>query len=209
MPEGVSGPVEPRLHRSHGQPDDLADLLVAHALDVEEDEELPMVGREPHQSAMHQVSRLPTLRLPVRAKAGVGWLGDRSLLVIALVQGDLPAPTAPPQTVEARVVEDTVKPGAEGRLLLELPEGAPRGDESLLGGIVGRVEIAQHPVGEADGARLVPPHQRVEGSEVAIPAQPHQLRVGSFLTHGHERLTVLQGGERSCPQAGSFSEATA
>jgi len=86
------------------------------------------------------------------------------------VKGNLVGAGAAPEVVDAGVAGDLVDPGPEGDGSIGLAHAPKRGEEDLLGDVLGPAVIAHHPADERRYAAVI---ARVELLEGVLVARPH------------------------------------
>ena len=163
------GPHEQALDARDGGVHGLGDLLVAHRVDLAE-EECRALGLREMGDVLEEVAELLAVLDPLEGGDPVH-MGVRVHRVLA-VRGRLA------KVVEAAVAGDPVEPRAHRD---RAPVGDHRvvgGDEDLLEHVLGVLGRAQHLAAEAEEARLVALHESVEGVLVALAGQRDEVLVG-------------------------------
>ena len=95
------------------------------------------------------------------------------------VVGDLLGALGAAERVDAAVLGDLVEPGLEGERLLGLAHAAQRGDEDLLGHVLGAAVVLDHPEHVGVDAPLVALVEDLEGAVVAAADRGDQPLVAS------------------------------
>ena len=190
--QAAAGAEERRLdgRAAHAHP--LADLLVAQALELAQDEDLVVGLAEPAERAAEVVEVLLGLDGGVRRGPGadqLGVIGGRERVVG--VVGDLLGALGAAEGVDAAVLGDLVEPGLEGQRLLGLAHAAQRGDEDLLGDVLGAAVVLDHPEYVRMDPALIALVEELEGTVVAAPDRSDQTLVG---VRGASRIP----GRRRC-----------
>ena len=163
-----AGPNQQALHAGHGRVHRLGDLLVAHRVDLTQEQrralrlgELADVGEE----VAELLAVLDPLEGGHPVHVGVG------VHRVLTVGGRLA------KVVEAAVASDPVEPGPHRDRALVGDHRVVGGDEDLLEHVLGVLGRAQHLAAEAEEARLVALDQSVEGVLVALPGQRDELLI--------------------------------
>ena len=164
----------------HGRPahaHPAADLRVAQALELAQDEDLVVGLRQAAERAAQAVELVLGRDGDVRRGAG----GDESDVVggrqaLVGVVGDLFGALGTAERVDAGVLGDLVEPGLEGERLLGLAHAAQRGEEDLLRDVLGAPVVLDHPEHVGVDAPVV---ALVEHLERAIVAAPYRARRAS------------------------------
>ena len=149
------GPLEGAVDRHDRHVEQLGGLLRRPVDDVAQDQDRPLAGwqqldrgeeRELDRLALdrHRVGlvlgRRDLVEEPVRVGPDPGDLADR-------VERPARRPAVgAPDRVEADVRRDPVQPRAQGRRAVEGVAAAPRPEVRLLDGVLGLLEVAEHPV---------------------------------------------------------------
>ena len=176
--EGDPGPDQKRLHPGDGGVHRLGDLLVAHRVDLAEEQRRALGLREPADVA-EQVAELLAVLDPLEGGDAVHvGVGVHRVLAVG---GRLA------KVVEAAVAGDPVEPGADGDRPLVGDHRVVGGDEDLLEDVLGVLGAAEHLAAEAEQPRLVALDQRLEG--VLVPST----------SEGDEVLVALELEERGPP----------
>jgi len=169
-----------------GRAEDPRDLVRGQALDVAEDDRLPLARGQGEEGGLDQ----PPLLVPgdgvlalARALVGAGQ-GSRVL------ERDQPHAVSAPRDVAADVDDDAVEPGPELARFVEPPDVAMEAEEGVLGGVLGQVDAAEQAERGAKDHALVPLDEDGEGLRIAGPRAAHPL--GGFRGDG----TVGQVGWR-------------
>jgi len=130
----MHGVMETRLHRAERNAELVGDLRQAEPEVVVEDDNRPLLGREPPEATFELIA-IDDRDGGVRHRRSV----DRKD-----PNGGRPA-AATPDLAVTRVDEEPVQPRVEPLGIAKSRQLAPRQHERLLDGILGRAEIAQDP----------------------------------------------------------------
>ena len=150
------------LERCDADAEDLRDGLVVKLLDMLQDDRLPVVRGEAVQRFLDGIGGLSCHRFLLGIPPpGLPDLGD-------LIDAD--GRPLRPELVPALVQHDAREPGGELRAEAEVPEAFIGRDKALLGDVVRRLGVTQHPAGDRVNERLVAVHQDRVGIAVAGPA---------------------------------------
>jgi hypothetical protein len=166
--------VDPGLHGPQRDAGELGDLGVVIALDVEQDDGGPLVGRDPRQGRVEHPGSLALHRGVDRV--GVGARRRLPALVFELRVGLRGPPLAQPLLVHRGVDRDPAQPRADAAAA-ERPQVAVRGEERLLHGIGGLVPVRDHARDERVQVVLIALHESVEGVEAAVAGLLQQDQV--------------------------------
>ena len=174
-----AGAEERRLDGRAAHAHALADLLVAEALELAQDEDLVVGLAQPAERAAEVVEVLLGGDGGVGRRAGADQLGviagrERVVGVV----GDLLGALGAAEGVDAAVLGDLVQPGLEGQRLLGLAHPAQRGDEDLLGDVLGAAVVLDHAEHVGVDAALVALVEELEGAVVTAPDRRDQSLVG-------------------------------
>jgi hypothetical protein len=109
------------------------------------------------------------VELQPRVEGGVGRRLDAAdaLEAVVGVVGDLLGAPRAAEGVDARVLGDLVDPRLEGDLGVAYADTPQRGDEYVLGDVLGAAVVADHPLHIGGDPPLVAPVELLEGSVVA------------------------------------------
>ena len=135
--ESSDGVVESRSGRPRGDLEDLGDLHEGQPEVVVQDEDRPLVDREPAEGALQLVA-IGDGGAPIRA----------SMARRPAAPGRSPTSAAPAGLVVAGVDEDPVDPGLEALGLPQVRQPPPGEDEGVLQRVLGEPRVAQDPVGD-------------------------------------------------------------
>ena len=155
-----------------------ADLRVAQALELAQDEDLVVGLRQAAERAAQAVELELGRDGRVRGGAGgdeLGVVGGREGIV--RVVGDFFGALGAAEGVDAGVLGDLVEPGLERERLLGLAHPAQRGEEDLLRDVLGAPVILDHPEHVGVDAPVVALVEQLEGPVVAAPDPRDELLV--------------------------------
>ena len=200
-----------------GIAEDVGDLGERQAVEVLEDEDRPLVGRQPAEAALQLVAvgdPPERVRLVPADRVGVGVVGEQP--------DDRPAAPLAAGLRDAGPDDDPVRPGVETVRVAQPRQLVPDRDQRLLQRILGEVVVAQDPVGGREQAAGRQAHQRLEGLLVATRRSRYEVTLhalpspaGSVATRmGRSRSMGSRAGHlfnlgRIRPRHGSVSHPAA
>ena len=88
-------------------------------------------------------------------------------------------PPAPAKEIEAGVRDEAVQPVVEARRIAQPRQAAPRPDQGLLDGVLGKIRVAKDEASGGVQARTGRAHELSKGVPVALPRSKHE----SVLVH--------------------------
>lgn len=110
-----------------------------------------------------------------------------------------------PEVVDAGVLGDLIDPGLEGDRALGVPHPPQRGDEHLLGDVLGTAVIADHPEHVGADPLAVAPVPLLEGPVIATANRGHagllvarRGSLGHAWRRGHDQIVRQEGLSIPC-----------
>jgi hypothetical protein len=212
LAEPLAGAEEGALDGWPAEAHDLADVLVAAPLELAQDEDLVVrVGQ-----AAERAAQVVELLLDVNHGVGTRVAGDELAGVgrrepLAGVVGDLLGAPRAPVGVDAGVLGDLEDPRLEDDRALRLADAAQRGDEDLLGDVLGAPVVLDHAEDVAGHAALVALEEQLERPVVTAPHAADELMIARpfdrralrerrlHTLHDHHRLCLTESPTSSAP----------
>lgn len=96
-----------------------------------------------------------------------------------------------PQLVVTGVHRDSINPGCQGRVALELPGLSEHSEECLLSRVKSLVPIAHYAETDGEDPILVVEHDLVEGVPVAGHDASDEFGIGRWRRHGRKRNSEI------------------
>jgi hypothetical protein len=181
--EGGAAAADARLHGTQGDARGLRYLLVGEALDIAEDDDEALVGRDGRQAILEVASQLQSLRPVLERLVWRAKFGGGTLIAVVALERYLGTRAAAAQLIVASVGGDPQEPRPEAAAP-EAGNGTEGRDERLLGSVLGGLLRAEHTEAEVVDLSLVGEDEGVEGVQVAALA--------SFYEYG---FVCLHAGE--------------
>ncbi len=186
--EELLGVVEAGADGADGAADDVADCLVAEAVDLVEGDDCAVLEGEFLEGVVELLLQFAHEGVFV----GVG-LGDELVdeargvvLVVHLFEAEEAAEAVFAQVRESGVESDAVEPGEEAGVALEAPDGLECLDEGVLGEVCGVLAVGGEVVDDGVDAFAVLEDELVEGVDVSLLHALHdgEVFVGFELSLG-------------------------
>src|SRR5438477_5316912 len=164
--ETVTCPIQSTLYRPQIAPGDFGDLLVALALELPEDEHLPVVFRQPLDTLVHRILQEALAVQIVRTCGRILEL-QRPMIGFPVLLDRLKkhqrVAAAVTQLILRQVRGDRVDPGGEFLRLVEPVQVAEDPDEHFLHEVFGPLAVANRAIDEVQQTGLIPVDEGAEG----------------------------------------------
>ena len=189
-----------RLDRRPAHAHPPADLLVGEPFELAQDEDLVVRLAQPAEGAAQRLELLLGRDRRVGRRAGA----DEPRVIggaerVVGVVGHLFRPLGAPERVDAAVLGDLVEPRLERQRLLGLAHAPQRGDEDLLGHVLGAAVVLDHPEHVGVDAPVVALVEGLEGAIVAAPDPGDQLLVAAVRSASCTVVSRRQDGTARSP----------